>query len=378
MMKQLLILGAGEMQIPIIQKAKQMGVYSIVADFDKDAPGLLFADEKAIVSTIDLLKVLDVAKEKKVDGILTTSDFPVNVVANVSAQLNLNSMSVDVANLCTNKYLQREFFKENGIKVPFFKLISNPDELKDISNFPVIIKPIDSSASRGVKKVHNTADLKTYYEKALSYSKQSKVIVEDFITGREFSVETFTQNHKTTIIAITEKLTKGEDKGFFVEDTHIIPARLNDIETKLIQDQVLLAIKAMNINNCPTHTEVKLNENGATIIEMACRLGGDYITSDLVPLATGVDMLENLISISLGLSIDVLPKFNKVAAIQFLNSANYNTCVEFVNSKNDFIIRHEVKPFHNLEITNSMERMGYIILQTNTSAEMSSLLQNLN
>ena len=377
-MKQLLILGAGEMQIPIIQMAKQMEVYSIVADFDKDAPGLVFADEKAIVSTIDLEKILDLAKVKKVDGILTTSDFPVNIVANVSNQLNLNSMSVDVANLCTNKYLQREFFKENGIRTPFFKLISDPAELNNISNFPVIIKPIDSSASRGVKKVHNTEELIKYFDKAVSYSKQLKVIVEDFIEGREFSVETFTQNNQTTIIAITEKLTKGEAKGFFVEDTHIIPARLNDVEITLIQEQVLLAIKALNLNNCPTHTEVKLNHSGATIIEMACRLGGDYITSDLVPLATGVNMLENLVAISLGLTIDVQPKINKVAAIQFLNTANYNKCVEFVNSKNHSIIRYEIKPFHDQEITNSMERMGYIILQTNTVAEMNVLLENIN
>ncbi|MDO9185000.1 MAG: ATP-grasp domain-containing protein [Bacteroidia bacterium] len=377
-MERVLILGAGEMQLPIIQKAKQMGVYSIVADFDQNAPGLLIADEKAIISTIDFGKVLQLAKEKNIGGILTTSDYPVNIVAKVAEELSLKGMSIKVAELCTNKYLQREFFQINGINTPNFKLIKDANDLKQINHFPSIIKPVDSSASRGVKKVNNYNELRQQFDIAIQFSRQANVIVEDYISGREFSVETYTQDQVTTIVAITEKLTKGEEKGFFVEDTHITPARITSIEQNLIINEVLKAILALEINNCPTHTEIKLNENGAFIIEIACRLGGDYITSDLVPLSIGVDMLENLINISLDRKINVETKWNKIAAVQFLNSLNYQKCVNFIEKKDDKIIRSEIKKFHNNDITSSLERMGYILLQTNTVEEMNLILNELN
>ena len=113
-------------------------------------------------------------------------------------------------------------------------------------------------------------------------------------------------------------------------------------------------------------------------MEIACRLGGDFITSDLVPLATGVDMLENLLNLSLGIKINVEPKYTKVASVQFLNHNNYENCVEFVNSANKSIIRSEIKEYHTNEISSSFERMGYIILNTNSMKEMETILSQLN
>lgn len=110
----------------------------------------------------------------------------------------------------------------------------------------------------------------------------------------------------------------GEKQGYFVEDTHIEPARISEREYKLISDTVLNTIKLIGLNNCPSHTEIKLNDTGAYIIEIACRLGGDYITSDLVPLSTGVDMLENLINCSLGIPIDIVHKYKNVQLYSFL------------------------------------------------------------
>lgn len=378
MNKKLLILGAGEMQIPVIWKANDMGLHTIVADMDLHAPGMKYASEQVLISTMDKDGILECSKRHSIDGILTTSDAPVNVVSYVGEQLGLPSMSTEVAEICTNKYLQREIFATNGINVPFFQLCDGDTDLGTLKDYPYIVKPIDSSASRGVKKVTNSKELALAFSEALDYSRNGKVIVESFITGREFSVETYTQDNKTTIVAITEKLCIGETEGFFVEDTHIEPARITNQEWRLISDTVLKALRLIGFNNCPSHTEIKLNESGAYIIETACRLGGDYITSDLVPLSTGVDMLKNLVNCSLGLPVDVLHKYEKCSAVQFLNPTNYQRCVDFLNaSQSSAVFRSEVRPYSEKTIKSSLDRLGYIILQTNTMEELESILKTI-
>jgi carbamoyl-phosphate synthase large subunit len=298
-MYKLLILGAGEMQLPIIQKASTRSIYTIVVDINPHAPGLLIANKAVQISTVDYDNILLLAKNENINGILTTSDYPVNIVAKIAQELSLFAMSINVANICTDKYLQRTFLKNHSIKTPIFNLIKNISELEGVDYFPLIIKPVDSSGSRGVKKIQNREELNYQYFKSKEFSKKGNVIVEEFLEGREFSVETITQKGITTIIAITEKLIYKSNSGYFVEDCHIIPARITDVEHKLISEEVHRTIHELKLNNSPTHTEVILNKSGVYIVESACRLGGDFITSDLVPLATGVDMLENLLNLSL-------------------------------------------------------------------------------
>lgn len=376
-MKKILILGAGPIQVPVIKKSKELGIYTITVDFDPKAQGFVFSDEFHQISTNDTDKILELAHNSHIDGILTTSDFPVNVVAKVAKDLGLPAMSIELAKLCTNKYLQREFLKNNNINTPQYKLIESLDDLKSIYFFPCVIKPIDSSASRGVKKVNTQIELFEQYPLSKEYAKSGTVIVEEFVEGREFSVETLTQEGITTIIQITEKLTLGEENGYFVEDTHISPARVTDAERQCIEDVVKLVIEKMGVNNCPTHTELKLNDDSVFIIEIACRLGGDYITSDLVPLSTGVDMLENLILLSIGKKINVTKTKNNVSLVQFLNPINYNKCIKFVDSKNSFIVRSEIYEYRDNEIKNSNDRLGYIILCTPTLSEMENLLKQI-
>lgn len=373
----LLILGAGEMQVPIIKKAKEKGIKTLVADINPTAPGIPFADDFFVVSTLDYDSLLSISKKEKIDGILTTSDAPVNVVSKIASDLNLPSMSTSVANICTNKYLQRLAFAENNINIPFFRKCTSLIDIDDLTDFPYIVKPVDSSASRGVTKVNNKEELISAFNVALSFSKSRTIIIESFIEGKEFSVETFTQYNKTSIINITEKITRGENEGYFVEDTHIQPARINSGEWSTISKEVLNAIKVIGLNNCPSHTEVKLFNGKAYIIEIACRLGGDYITSDLIPLSTGVDMLDNLISVSLGKDINVVPSISKYSAVQFLNNENYYNCLQFIESGDSSIIRYEIKPYNNRTITNSLERLGYIIIQSESLEDINNVLHKL-
>lgn len=372
-MKKILILGAGQMQVPIIVLAKQMGYRTIVADYDPNALGFKYADVKSTISTIDKEAVLELAKTEHVDGILTTSDYPVRVVAFVGEKLGLPAMTQQVAEVCTDKYQQRLLFRNNGINTPFFVQCDANSNLSGLTEFPYIVKPVDSSASRGVERVQTQEQLCKAVEAACELSRSGKAIVESFIDGKEYSVETLTQNGVTHIIQITEKLTRGEEQGYFVEDTHIEPARINETEADAIREEVLKAAKAVGVDNCPTHTEIKLWDGKPYIIEMACRLGGDYITSDLVPLSTGVSMMENLIRLSLGEKIDVEHKFCKWSCVQFLNEENYLRCKEFIASNDSHIIRSEVEEYRDGVIKNSLDRLGYVILQAETEEELEKI-----
>ena len=377
-MKKIIILGAGEIQIPVIKKVNELGYYSIALDYDKDAVGLKYADKCYVVSSTDVDKVLAVVKEENADALLTTSDYPVNVVAAVSEMMGLVSMSKEVANICTNKFIQRKIFSAHGINSPKFYLVSDNDIITEHYNdFPYIVKPVDSSASRGVKRVNDSNELLNAIEEAKEYSRSGQVLIEQFIGGKEFSVETLTQNSLTTIVNITEKLVIGEDHGYFVEDTHIEPARITKDEWELIENEVIKALKIIQADNCPSHTEVKLWNGRPYIIEMACRLGGDYITSDLVPLSTGIDMLANLIKLSVGEPIDREKTINRVACIQFLNSKNYDRCCAFIESQRSQIIKYEVKPYRNKYIENSLDRLGYIIVQCENYEELTAILNEI-
>lgn len=376
-MKKLLILGAGQMQVPIISLAKKLGYFTVVADYDPKAPGFKYADVVSTISTIDKEAVLKLAQEEKVDGLLTTSDYPVRVVSYVGEKLGLFAMTQHVARICTNKYEQRQLFKDNGVNTPFFIQCNTESDLTDLTAFPYIVKPVDSSASRGVEKVHNEKQLAEAVKAACEQSRTENAIVESFIGGKEFSVETLTQEGITHIIQITEKLTRGEEHGYFVEDTHIEPARISEEEGTAIRTEVLKATKAVGIDNCPTHTEIKLWNGIPYIIEMACRLGGDYITSDLVPLSTGISMMENLIRLSVGENIDTDVKFHKWSCVQFLNEANYYRCKDFIATGDSHIRNSEIGEYSDSVIKSSLDRLGYVILQADTREEIEDILTKI-
>lgn len=377
-MKKILIIGAGEIQVPVIKKAKEMGLFVITTDFDPNAPGFKYSDVSEVVSTVDLEKNLNVAKKYKIDGVLTTSDLPVNTVAYICEKLSLNGLSIESAKVSTNKYLLRKVLKKNGLKTPNFAIVYDKNELKSIINkfkFPIVMKPIDSSASRGVVKVFSEEELYKEYDESIKYSKSKKVILEEFIDGNEYSVECLIQNGNINIIAITEKTVTGEP--YFVEIRHVIPANLEqgkiDEVNKLVND----VVNIIGLDNSAAHIELKISSEGPTIIEVGARLGGDYITSDLVPLATGTNMLENIIKISISENINIEKNIKRFSGIQFLYDKNYN---DFIRNEKEIlsdekIYRYEITRSNGIRLKSSLDRAGYLIFSSNSRERLIKSLE---
>lgn len=376
-MNRLLIIGGGEMQVPIIKKAKELNLFCIVTDFDDNAPGFKFADIGLNVSTLDFSKTLEIAQKYEINGVVTTSDLPVRTLAFVTENMGLKGLSTYSAELCTNKYAQRQAMLMGSVYVPMHFLFNTMEEIELSKKgfvFPLIVKPIDSSASRGVTKVENFNELLEASKYAFQFSKGNKIIIEEYIEGPEYSVESLTQNGETNVIAITQKSTIGSNEKYFVESRHIIPADLDNNNENIIVDYIKKIVGLFKIDNSATHAELKLSTKGPVLIEIGARLGGDYITSDLVPLSTGVDMLDNVIKIALNQQITIKKTKSLFAGVRFLNSFNYYQGLQVIDSKNEKIVRSEIKPYKESLITNSLDRLGYVIACTKNRKELEEIL----
>lgn len=370
-MKKIMILGASILQVPAILEAKKMGLYVIAVDMNASAIGFQYADKCAVISTIDIPEVLKVAKEENIDGIMTiASDMPMRTVATVSKELGLIGIDEETAIKATNKYEMRKALEKENIPIPKFIRVSNYEEYKEeIERFklPYILKPVDNSGSRGIYLVRNSTEEELAFEYTKKYSRNGDVLIEEFMQGQEVSVESMTIEGETHIIAITDKLTTGAPK--FVEMGHSEPSRAsNEIKEKICKI-TKAAVKAIGIKNGPSHTEVMITEDGPKIVELGARLGGDNITTHLVPLSTGVNIVKANIECALGMKVDLETKFQKGSAIRFFEQKD-GTLKE-INGIEEVMQNQKVKEVvinrkigeKTGEINNSSDRIGYVVSQ---------------
>lgn len=386
-MKKIMILGASILQLPAIFKAKEMGLEVIAADVDKNAVGFEHADVCLEISTIDIPRVVEAAKKYKVDAVMTlASDMPMRTVAAVAKELNIVGIDEETAINATNKARMREKLFEYGITIPKFYIVNSYEEyLLAIKNFSnkFIVKPANNSGSRGVILVTNQNEVQYAYEYSKSYSRNEEIVVEEYMEGPEVSVETLTINGVTHVIAITDKLTTGSPN--FVEMGHSQPSMLSrDIKDK-IAGIAISAVNAVGIENGPSHTEVMVTKEGPKIVELGARLGGDNITTHLVPLSTGVDMVECCIKIALGDEPDFSPKFEKGSAIRYFRT-NLDKSGEIISisGSDDVKKMDKIKQISFVKnvgdyvkkIESSSDRIGFLISQSENVNEAISICNN--
>ena len=332
-MKRLFIIGASILQLPAIKKAKELGYYVGVADYNSAAVGVPYADEYYNVSTNDPEGVYEAAKRFGADGIMTlATDMPMRSVAYACERLGLPGISYDTAVKATDKAEMIRAFEENGVACPWYRVVNSPAEALDITHritYPCITKPTDSSGSRGIMLAHTPEELIT----AVAYSSENgrggSVIVEEYMQGPEVSVEVIVWQGEIHILQITDKITTGAPR--FVEMGHTQPSRLSAEVQEQIKDLTCRAVKAIGIDNGPAHVEIMVTENGPKMVELGARMGGDCITTHLVPLSTGVDMIKATIDICLGQEPNITPVWNRGSAIRYLNVPNgFITAIENV------------------------------------------------
>lgn len=303
--KTIMILGAGQLQVPIIQKAKSKGLKVVVVTPGKDEPGVKFADAIVPLDVKDEEGILEAAREYEIDGITTDqTDLPVRTAAYVADNLGLPSIGYELSKLFTDKALMRQKSSEIGVYCPKFRLVRSLDEAEhfyDRVGGIMVLKPIDSQASHGVARISCRDDIALYFEDAAKYSRNGQVIIEEWIHGSEFSVDSYVKNDTVEILAIGEYHPFDIEGAFSSRET-IFPAEQPESVIRAITATNKRIINGFGLHDGRTHAEYIVDGNRCYLVEIAARGGGAYFSSHNVRYVSGFCTEQYLIDQALGLS----------------------------------------------------------------------------
>lgn len=380
-MKKLMVLAAGLLQIPVIKKAREMGYYVIAVDDDPNAPGMALAD-KAIVpgGLMNEEKLVAIAKEEHIDGVIhPCSEVAMNVMGRINDELHLCGISKEIAIRATNKHMMREAFERYGAPSPVSRCFDNVELAWGCfcTDFKgdAILKPSRNSGSRGIAKIpYNIKgeEFATLFERAKAESRDDSVMLEQFIEGPEFSVEVIVWKGEPHVLAVTDK--KTTEAPYFVELGHNQPSLFPEVVQQKLKDGAVAGCKALGLTNCAAHCELKVQNGEVYLMEIGARMGGDFISTELTHLSSGIDMVAATIDTVLGVEPNLNPIEEKhgVAIRYFTPKPGKVVSIEnkeALNRPDVYDAEIYVKPGDTVgEVKSSLDRSGHVIV-TETTAE---------
>lgn len=367
MTKNLAIIGASYLQLPLIEKAKEMGYKTHVFAWAADDVGETAADIFYPISIVEKEQILEKCRKVKICGICSiASDLATITVNYVANNMGLPGNSMEATFMSTNKYLMRKAFEKCGDPTPKSYIVDINTDFSLIKlNYPIIVKPTDRSGSRGIFKLENGEYLNKSVNIAISESFERKALLEEYIEGQEYSVEYISYKGNHHFLALTHKYTTGAPH--FIETAHLEPASVSEKTLKDIKKVVEHALNTLGIKNSASHSELKINNNGEIkIIEIGGRMGGDCIGSDLVYYSTGIDFVKAVIQIACGKkpNLKSVNKPQKVKSVFILNQNDLDT-YEKIKKEEPHKILKEIYLKKDLinNTTNSSNRAGCYIIK---------------
>lgn len=388
-MKRLLVLAAGTLQVPIIKRAREMGYYVIAADGDVNACGFKYADKAICVNITSEEDMLKVARKEKIDGVIhPCSEVSMNVMGRINDELGLSGISKEQAIRATNKHLMRKAFQEGNAPSPKSIIAETGKDawIHFCNDFDTnaIIKPSRNSGSRGIAKIEkgiNKEEFIYLYNIALNESRDKSVLIEDFIEGPEFSVEIIVWNGIVNVLAVTDK--KTTEAPHFVELGHNQPSCFPAEIDATIKDAAIAGVLALGVNNCACHAEVKVQNGKAYLMEIGARMGGDFISTVLTPLSTGIDMIAAAINCALGVEPDLTPKATPqgVCIRYFCPKPGKLVSINNIELLNNMRV-YDSDIYHKVgdmipALTSSLCRSGHIIVTEDTPQKAIELADKL-
>ncbi|OGH62554.1 MAG: hypothetical protein A3G34_13270 [Candidatus Lindowbacteria bacterium RIFCSPLOWO2_12_FULL_62_27] len=304
-MDTLLIIGAGVMQAPAIRIAREMGLRTVVTDYNPHAPGMTMADVPVVMSTRDVQGTVRVARDMHrtypIRGCLTVGTDASVTVAAVCEALGLPGIRTDAAERATDKIKMRSAFKAAGVPSPRFcgiwTMAEAEEALKDIG-LPAVIKPADNMGARGVRTIAKEWELEAGFRDAKAASTSGGVILEEFMPGDELSIDMLLVSGKPFFSVVADRLIRYPP--YFIEIGHVLPSAKPKDQQDAAVALTLQGCRALGITMGAAKSDIKLTPSGPMIGELAARLSGGFMSGYTCPLATGVEIIRSAIEISLG------------------------------------------------------------------------------
>ena len=365
--KKLVIIGANDFQNQLILKAKSLGYETHVFAWEEGAVGKYTADYFYPISITNKEEILKICKKIKPCGVCSIASDLTSITVNyVAEKLGLPCNKTEYTEIQTNKYKMREALLNAGLSCPKFVRVGGKFDKAVLADFtfPIIVKPTDRSGSRRVMKLDSSDGIEKAVKSACEVSFEGKAIIEEYIDGDEYSMETISSNGNHNYLATTKKFTTGAP--YFIETGHRQPSGLSDEIIDTTKNIIFKALDALHIENSASHSEFKVDKNGdIKIIEIGARMGGDCIGSDLVYLSTKNDFLKMVIDISVGNRLEFNEKTeDNPVEIHFL--FNENDLMELEKLKKvcpERLYRvSEIEKKNLGNIVDSSTRLGYYII----------------
>ncbi len=306
-MKKILILGGGIYQAPLIKKAYEMGLYTIVVSVKGNYPGFELANKIYYVDTTDIQKVIDIAKTERIDAICTTgTDVALESLGAVCDALNLIGITKRAGMLATNKREMKNAFMSADVTTAQYREVKNLQNAIaafNSLNKPVIFKAVDSSGSRGVIRVDSHEQVERSYTKVMKATRKEYIIIEEFIVGVEFGAQACVNNGDITFFMPHGDVLFTADAG--VPIGHFVPYELTGELYETAYLELKKCISALELNNCAINVDFIQKGNEVYILEVGARAGATCLP-EVVSIHYGIDFYKYLIELSLGLN----PNFN--------------------------------------------------------------------
>ncbi len=295
LMKRVLMVGAGSCQINGIKRLKDMGYFTLVADYSKTSGGKLLADVAVLADAFDANAIERCATQNHVDAILTVgTDQPVLTVAIVAEKKSLFTfIPSTIALHVTNKKWMKQIFLKHGIPTAKFAFLSKQDSVEEIIGFegPYVVKPIDSQGQRGIYKLNDKNAVKDTIDEVLKYSRSDEILVEQYYANDEVTVSGWVHNGSVKVLTLTDRVTFSAEQNIGVCTSHEYPSKYSIQYGKRIEKWTETICDVFQIMEGPIYFQFLIGSEGILVNEIACRLGGAY-EDVTIPYVTGVDVLE--------------------------------------------------------------------------------------
>lgn len=298
-MKKVLVLAGGYDQIALIEEYRERGFQTVLVDYFENPPAKSYADKHYQISTLDINAVKKVAMEEKVDLVMTAcTDQALVTMAKVSEELSLPCyLTYDVACKVTNKLLMKKIMLDNNIPTAKFKIASVFEKIEEMQ-YPMVVKPADANSSKGVERVYNDIELQDAVKKAKGFSRQGEVIIEEYKSGEELSVDVWVEDYKPSIMCISQSLKIKDEKKFTIVQSKY-PCQVNSKD----EDKILAVLSniaiAFNVRRGPLLVQLIKGDDEINIIEFSARYGGGT-KYKLIEAVSGINPMKAIVDLSLG------------------------------------------------------------------------------